>query len=366
MHYVTFGEIQHVINSHFEKTSLRLGFRDAVEFLSQHNQYHHGTPTIPDFLSWNMQNSEDLRQLIYKIPVPLSEILNTVPHVDIDTNQLFLPPGTPVRICMEPSYAPERFTSLPYFAVIYIFKGNCTLYTSREHYQMKTGEVALLSPNYPYRVELSPEDMVFNIISEPKQFEQHFLPLVQKDNMLSSFFRNALFLSESELLFFMLAPNLEIRHIIKHLFWEFVFADTFSTDIFRNYLQIFYTEIIRSHDRTYRYYENNPQINARNNIPAILRYIQENYHTLTLDILARQFHYTPTYLSKVIKETTGQKYTDIITDLKIAEAKKLLANSELSIAQIADGAGYHSADHFAHTFRLETGLSPREYRKSLS
>lgn len=231
---------------------------------------------------------------------------------------------------------------------------------------MQTGELVLLAPDYPYRVEVDSENIVLNIISERRQFEQHFLPLLRKDNILSAFFRNALFLSKSELLFFMLVPSLEVRNIIKHMFHEFVSTDVFSTDMFRNYLQIFYTQMIRSHEKTYQYYENNPQIDAKNSIPAILRFIQENYHTLTLDILARQFHYTPAYLSRIIHRTTGQKFTDIITELKISEAKKLLSHSGLSIAEIAATVGYHSTDHFTHSFRQKMKLSPREYRKTLT
>lgn len=366
MSHILFGEVQSFIQTSFEETGNGMGFRDAFEHLLARKAYHQGSGIIPDFLSWNMKNTEDLRNLIYRIPISVSEILNSTPQMNTDNNQLSLPSGVPVQISMESSYAPQQLIRLPYFSVIYVLKGRCTLHTVKEHYQMQTGELALLSPDYPYRTEVSPEDLVLNIISERSQFEQHFLPLLRKDNILSSFFRNALFLSRSELLFFMLVPNLEIRNIIKHMFQEFVSKDSFSTDMFRNYLQIFYTQIIRSHEKTYQYYENNPQIDAKNNIPAILGFIQENYRTLTLDVLARQFHYSPAYLSRIIHKTTGQKFTDIITELKISEAKKLLSDSTLSITEIGEAVGYYRADYFTHSFRQKTKLSPREYRKTLT
>ncbi|MBQ9032050.1 MAG: helix-turn-helix transcriptional regulator [Parasporobacterium sp.] len=50
-------------------------------------------------------------------------------------------------------------------------------------------------------------------------------------------------------------------------------------------------------------------------------------------------------------------------DLKLAEGKKLLEKTALSIEEISSIIGYNSSDHFARMFRKENGISPHEYRK---
>ena len=68
----------------------------------------------------------------------------------------------------------------------------------------------------------------------------------------------------------------------------------------------------------------------------------------------RQFHQ--------IYRTSPQKY---LQDLRIRQAKLLLAGEELSIAEISDRCGFSSAYYFARVFRTATGMPPREYRQFL-
>lgn len=48
--------------------------------------------------------------------------------------------------------------------------------------------------------------------------------------------------------------------------------------------------------------------------------------------------------------------------LRIGHAQRLLQAPQLSVAQVADACGFHDIYHFSHTFKQETGLTPREYR----
>ncbi|MCD7818656.1 MAG: AraC family transcriptional regulator [Lachnospiraceae bacterium] len=158
-------------------------------------------------------------------------------------------------------------------------------------------------------------------------------------------------------------PTKDIRSLIQHLFAEFVTADSYSETLFNNYLQIFYANIIRCSENQDNEPEPRKQAVSQTLMPAILNYINQNYHTLTLRALAAYFHYDSAYLSKQIRLSTGKKYSEIVTELKINEAKELLCATEKSIEDISGITGYSSSDHFSYTFRKMTGLSPREYRK---
>lgn len=99
-------------------------------------------------------------------------------------------------------------------------------------------------------------------------------------------------------------------------------------------------------------------------ILPILSYIYENYKTTSLGEVARLFHYEPTYLSKEVKKRTGKGYTDIVRELRLDEAKRLLRNTALNMEKVAEQAGYRNEVHFFREFRSEVGSTPGAYRRN--
>ena len=51
--------------------------------------------------------------------------------------------------------------------------------------------------------------------------------------------------------------------------------------------------------------------------------------------------------------------------MKINYAKQMLRQGELNITEIAEQLGYDSIHHFSKQFKSITGMSPREYAKSI-
>lgn len=72
---------------------------------------------------------------------------------------------------------------------------------------------------------------------------------------------------------------------------------------------------------------------------------------------------TPTHLSRIMRAATGQPASAALQERIIREARRNLAYSNLSIAQVAYALGYDDPAHFSRVFRRATGLSPRDFRK---
>lgn len=85
-------------------------------------------------------------------------------------------------------------------------------------------------------------------------------------------------------------------------------------------------------------------------------------HLAVSDYAAR-LGITPTHLSRVMRAATGRPATAAILERIIREARRDLAYSNLSIAQVAYGLGYDDPAHFSKVFRRATGLSPRDFRR---
>jgi AraC-like DNA-binding protein len=79
---------------------------------------------------------------------------------------------------------------------------------------------------------------------------------------------------------------------------------------------------------------------------------------------AEQLSLTPKYLTETVKEITGKTASEIIDEFVLLEAKLLLDNPELSIAQIAEELHFSDQSFFGKYFKRHTGLSPSDYRHS--
>lgn len=95
-----------------------------------------------------------------------------------------------------------------------------------------------------------------------------------------------------------------------------------------------------------------------------IKYIDENYtrYDLSLDLMARELHITSPYLCRLIKQQTGMNYKEYLTRLRMTEAKKLLQNKNISIADVCQQTGYSNVSHFIKTFQKYAGTTPTKYR----
>lgn len=360
--YFTFGQLQQVKQEWFDSHQEGLSFKEAVQILIETGQISNDVPQKPDFLSWNLMDIEDLRNRINSIPISLAEIQYVKSHIKNCVNYLSI--QNEVQIAMESCYTKQELVVVDYFSVIYVLDGCCVLAAKEKIWTMKKGELCILPPGMPYYILVTLNDMVFNISSNRANFEKQFDKLLDQDNIVSAFLRNALLNDAKDCLFFMIYPTKDLKSIIQHLFSEFVQKDDYSESLFYYYLQIFYINIIRSTRNTGRYYIGQKETTAKMLMPAILQYINSSYHNVTLDELAEQFHYDSSYLSRFIKASTGKNFSTIITELKMQEAHRLLKNTDLSITKIARQIGYNSADHFTYSFKKYYGMSPVKFRRA--
>lgn len=78
--------------------------------------------------------------------------------------------------------------------------------------------------------------------------------------------------------------------------------------------------------------------------------------------LAAEVHMSPFHFARMFKHTMGQAPHVYITAQRMERAKALLAQDELTLAEIAHRVGYRTQAHFTGVFHANVGLTPRQYR----
>jgi AraC-like DNA-binding protein len=92
-----------------------------------------------------------------------------------------------------------------------------------------------------------------------------------------------------------------------------------------------------------------------------------NLKIRSMDTYADTLHISTTVLNTICQDFTGVSSKQLLLDLKMTEAKRLLLYSKLNINEISFQLGFEDASYFARIFRKKTQLSPtlfqEKYRK---
>ncbi len=83
---------------------------------------------------------------------------------------------------------------------------------------------------------------------------------------------------------------------------------------------------------------------------------------LSVSDMARAAGLSRWYFSRRFFELEGVSPSDFLLALRLDQAKKLLANTHLSIKEIAYRCGFAEASYFCRVFRREVGATPSRYR----
>lgn len=99
-------------------------------------------------------------------------------------------------------------------------------------------------------------------------------------------------------------------------------------------------------------------------LEQIRTYVDEHItEELDLNSIALKFHKTPGYVSTLFKKYVEGGFNTYLTKERIEIAKKLLADSSVSIQEVSELCGYNNSKYFSVVFKKMTGETPRGYRE---
>jgi len=128
-------------------------------------------------------------------------------------------------------------------------------------------------------------------------------------------------------------------------------------------LEMFLISLIRN-------FKNKPshkdEISSASRVSDIHQYITEHYtEKILLDNICFLFGTNKTSLCRDFKNEYGVTVLSYINELKVKEAKSLLRKNKLSVTEISEALGFNSIHYFCRLFKKSTGLSPKEYTKTI-
>ena len=114
-----------------------------------------------------------------------------------------------------------------------------------------------------------------------------------------------------------------------------------------------------------RYLQSTENLCQDNDIQRCLMIMDQNIANcqFSLEALSDQFSITPQTLRRRFKNATGKTMNDYMTSLRLDQAKRLLQDTQLELADICAQCGYNDLSSFIRLFKSKTGETPGRYRE---
>jgi AraC-like DNA-binding protein len=98
----------------------------------------------------------------------------------------------------------------------------------------------------------------------------------------------------------------------------------------------------------------------------ILSWLQSHYQErVTLTAAAAAVGASSSTLVHRLRRETGKTFKQLLAEIRIAEAKKLMASTALEISAIAEHCGFFDQSHFTRELKRTINLTPGEFRRLL-
>ena len=158
--------------------------------------------------------------------------------------------------------------------------------------------------------------------------------------------------------------SVEISGCLRNILREMEQKNTGYEDVCQAFMEILIIRLMRS--TALAVPAEAQTVSANRQCAAVRRYIDLHFkEPLTLEQLAEEGHMNKFYLSHAFKREYGVSPINYLIAKRIEESKYLLAETDLSMSQIAQLLGFSSLSYFSQVFQRTQAVSPKEYRQHL-
>lgn len=290
------------------------------------------------------------------------EIRETIPQ-EYREQAYFAPdPRDSVYVMKHNCYTPPIEHCHYFYEFFYVLEGQCVHTIGGNSMLLGRGDCCLIQPGIYHALDVSDESIVINILIRRSTFRDYFYSILQGENALAEFFMSSLINREKiDYILFQTAHDDALQAAILDACQEFFQKEAYYSELTNAIVMRILILLLRHHMVSCKMPENRAD-NTRKAMTYI-NYLRTNPAEMTLSRVAEHFHYSPEYMSRSIRRTTGYTFSDLLARLRMENARRYLRDTTISVAEIGSMVGYETPEHFIRTFKKITGKTPREYRQ---
>ncbi len=264
------------------------------------------------------------------------------------------------RIIIEPNYSIERrsltrrvndFPPQPDFLIAHLLKSRIA--------EIPTGASLLANPHQPVR------------LANNRSRSELLLVRIAPQLLVETAAALRLYRTGSHLLFRQSLTPLKddgrLRATLESIASEIENADAGWREVIRSLVNQLAVYLLRAHINVRR--SDEIELSRAGMVDRRLRRAIEFMHDncgreLTLAEIAAAAYLSEFHFARLFKKITGVTPHTYLALQRVERARKLLAETDLSIVEVGAQVGYNSQSHFTKVFREATGLTPRAFRNA--
>ena len=251
----------------------------------------------------------------------------------------------------------------PAFSLIFCDKGEANLSFSSKQLTLKSGECAFFPPNTEFTALVASKNVtVFYAVFSMK--ENSVSLFSGKPIAVSSFGKSLLI---RLLKFCPLYFKTDKYNSISHLPERQEDCSPLTEQSIRLLLELFIIECIKPADKSIitQLRDDDTATESQKITSEIYAYLTEHTHDrISLADVADALYFSESYIKKAFRKETGKTIMQVFSELKIEEAKKLIAQG-VPFGEISEKLSFCNKNYFTAVFKEVSGMTPSDYKKSL-
>lgn len=245
-----------------------------------------------------------------------------------------------------------------YWNFIFVESGTAIVTVGEKNYTVESGHIIFIFPNQFHYIR-SADDATVSYIS---------CSFVSDSTMLLNLKNAPIRCNESDYSYLLTAlHNVTSALSLLKESSNFNYKDVYQPQLLQK-LQIAYSSveifilIVSNNKPAETPKESHKQTRHANITAGVEEYLAERVReTISLQDTAQHFGYSVSNIQKIFKAVTGQSIIVYFNKLKLEEAKKLIAENNMTFSQIASFLGYSNPNYFSRIFKTTVGMTPTEY-----
>ncbi len=248
-----------------------------------------------------------------------------------------------------------------YYEMVYIKKGTATFVIDGIDVQVVPNSVVIIKPQKSHKFIVSTESCELIVL--------HFQLKGKKDTggshaSLNDFMDYIEDESTGAYLYLKLGKKNDIVYVMNRILRERLKFQVWGDFLSCLLIMELFVLLSRTLKQEWEQSAKNRNLKLHELLNIAKEYIDNNYaKELTLSQVAKYIYLSDSYFAHSFKDKFGISPKSYILKIRVEEAKALLANTDLRIADVARSVGFSSQQRFNDIFRKYTQMTPLRYRQ---
>ena len=240
-----------------------------------------------------------------------------------DVPEILEPAGlAPELICLDEErdaafidharYMPACWKKHPFFMVLCVMSGNCALTIGTEALSLSSGDLCIIPPETRYALSVfSNECSVLEVCLSEARFETTFFHLMEGEEILTSFFRHALYVSEGTSYLLFRKNRMTSGECLRLAQMENLQSGKYHDRIVNSLISAAFMTLLQGQTSQIEF-AGSTDLTKDRRLLRIIEYLQANYEEISQESLAAHFGYSTRQMTRLVKEATGKTYSEIV------------------------------------------------------